>query len=241
VTRFGTLTLLLAAIVLAGCIPYSTVSINGSGNVVTRKEAIAGFDQVDVSHAFQVDVIQGNTFRVVIRVDDNLVQHLNVVRQGNTLKIGLKPGRTYNIGRATMQAEVTMPQLTGLELSGASQGRVAGFESTKDVKLALSGASSLEGSINAGDAGFDVSGSSQVALRGSAQDVKIDASGASRVDLADFSVANADVDASGVSQVTVHVSGRLDANASGASSVHYLGNPTLGVTSTSGGATIERR
>jgi hypothetical protein len=48
------------------------------------------------------------------------------------------------------------------------------------------------------------------------------------VDLSAFSVVDANVEASGASQVTVNVSGRLDVDASNASHVTYLGSPTLG-------------
>ena len=76
---------------LGGIAPGDARTIRGSGNVVTQEEAITGFDSLDVSHGFQVDVRQGDTFGVVIRVDDNLVEHLRVLKQGSTLKIGLKP------------------------------------------------------------------------------------------------------------------------------------------------------
>ena len=67
---------------------------------------------------------------------------------------------------------------------------------------------------------FDLSGSSNVTLTGSAQDVTIDASGSSDVDLTDFFVADADVEVSGSSTAIVKPSGRLGADASGASHVY---------------------
>ena len=102
-----------------------------------------------------------------------------------------------------------------------------------------SGASQLLGDIEAGDVRFDVSGASEVNVSGSAQTVTIDASGGSSVTLADFPTTDATVGASGNSRVTVNVSGRLDADASGASHVHYLGDPTLGAIDTSGASSVE--
>jgi hypothetical protein len=52
-------------------------------------------------------------------------------------------------------------------------------------------------------------------------------------------VADADVEASGASKATVNPSGRLDADASGASSIYYLGSPTLGKIDTSGSSTVK--
>jgi hypothetical protein len=229
--------LFLAVTLLAGC--SNAISIAGSGDLVTREEAIAGFDKVDASHSFKVEVRQGEAFSVIVRVDDNLVKHLRVVKQGSTLKIGLKPNRIYNIRRATMQAVVTMPELTGLDLSGASQARVTGFKSTQALDVDLSGASHLRGDIEAGNARFDLSGASEATLTGSAQDVTIDASGASEIDLTDFPVADAKIELSGGSEAIVKPSGRLDVNASGGSDIYYLGSPTRGEIDTSGGSSVK--
>lgn len=224
---------LLLVPLLAGC------ALIG-GNVVTREEAITGFDKVDVGYAFQVDISQGDTFSVVVRVDENLVEYLEVVKEGNTLKIGLKPGWEPRQAR-TMQAEITMPELTGLILSGASRGTITGFKSAEGLSLNVSGASSLQGDIEAGDASFSASGSSKVTLNGSAQDIMIDASGSSEVNLGSFLVNDANVKADGASNVTVKPSGKLDANASGASRIYYLGSPTLGKVDTSGGSSVQAK
>jgi len=216
-------------------------TITGSGNVVTREEPITDFDRVDVSHAFHVDISQGDTFSVVVRVDDNLVEHLEVVKRGETLKIGLEPGLTPSMQDATMEAEVTMPEMVGLELSGASHVAVTGFESTEPLDVNLSGASRLRGEIDAGDATFDASGASRVMLNGSARNVSVEGSGASQIDLSDYSVADAKVKLSGASAATVNASGTLDVDASGASDVYYLGSPTMGDIEMSGASSVKRK
>ena len=226
---------MLMAILLTGC---GQSPITGSGNVVTQEEAISGFDKVEVSHAFKVNISQGETFSVVVHIDDNLLQYLEVVKQGSTLKIGLK---TERISRDTIrEAEVTMPDLTGLDLRGASQVIFTGFKSTNALNLDLSAASHLRGDIEAGDTQLDVSDASQVTLRGSAGDVTMDdVSGASTVDLADFPVVNANVTARDTSVITVNASGTLDVDASGASEVYYVGNPTLGTVNTADDSKVE--
>jgi autotransporter translocation and assembly factor TamB len=226
----------LVAVLLSGCIP---TTITGSGNVVTQEESLSGFDSVDVSHNFEVSITQGESYSVVIRVDDNLVEHLDVGVQGSTLKIGLMDNRDYTILNATMEAEVTMPVLTGLELSGNSHAAITGFAFTGDFTVDLSGNSSLKGDIEADDVNFDLSGNSEFTLSGSGGDANISLSGNSVIDLSDFPVADVNIDASGASTATVNVSGSLDVDASGASNVYYLGNPSLGTIDTSGGSSVE--
>ncbi len=222
---------------LSGLIPASGDVIQGSGTLVTEEFDLSGFDMVDVSHAARVTISQGDTFSVVVSIDDNVLEYLQVEKQGSTLKIGLDPRHNYRDTRAT--AEVTMPELTGLALSGASRGTIGGFKSSRDLNVDASGASRLSGDIEAGDARFELSGASRVTLTGSAEDLVIGASGGSTVDLADFLVADANVEASGASDVTVNASGRLDVDASSGSRVTYLGSPTLGTIDSSSGSSVE--
>ena len=98
-----------------------------------------------------------------------------------------------------------------------------------------------DGQIDAGDLRADVSGASRLELSGQGQDGRINVSGASQANLADFAMQNVDVEASGASRAEVNVSGRLDAQASGASTVGYTGNPTMGRIETSGASNVRER
>jgi hypothetical protein len=236
--KFKFFILFIALAMLFGC---AQIPITGSGNLVTQEEPIIGFDKVDISHSFEVDISQGESFSVIIRIDDNLVEHLQVVKEGSSLKIGLDPNRNYTASKATMTAEVTMPELTGLDLSGASHATISGFKSTNDFSVDLSGASSLVGDIEAAKTSFDLSGGSDANLSGSGQKTTIDAAGSSQIDLSNFLVADVMVNASGGSTATVNTSGRLNADASGASQVYYLGDPILGEIDSSGSSSVERR
>jgi hypothetical protein len=221
---------LVLVALLAGC---TLIPISGSGKIVTREETFTGFDKLDISWDWTVDVRQGETFSVVVRVDDNLVKYLQVIKEGNTLKIGLMPDQDdrlwdqvyYQVGdfrNATRQAEITMPELAGLDVAAGCDVAVTGFESTKSLEL-------------------DVFRGSHVTLTGSAGDVTIDAFRGSEVDLSGFSVVNANVKARDGSEVTVNVSGRLDADASGGANIYYLGSPTLGKIDTSGASSVKRK
>jgi len=154
------------------------ISINGSGKVVIQEETITEFDKVNVSDVFKVNIRQGDAFQVVIRIDDNLIQYLEVIKREKTLKIGLDDSHNYDVKKdyTTLQADVAMPGLIGLDLSLAGECTLTGFKSTKELDVKMSGTSTLRGDIEAGDVRFDVSWASGVVLSGSARDVAIDAS-----------------------------------------------------------------
>jgi hypothetical protein len=140
-----------------------------------------------------------------------------------------------------MEAEVRLPNLREVSLSGASTAHVSGFESEGGLNIDLSGSSELFGDILAGDARFDLSGASEVELLGTCAHLKIDASGSSRVYLQEFYADSVDVFASGASKVYVLTDGRLNVDASGGSDIVYDGSAELGSIDTSGSASVEER
>jgi hypothetical protein len=216
-------------------------SVTGSGNLVTLEQPFEDFQRVDISHAFQAEVTQGETYSVVVTIDDNLAEYLDVRVVGDTLQVGFDRNGPFTMRNTTMRAQITMPELTGVASSGASQVRVSGFASDKDLSVDVSGASTVRGQIDAGDLRADVSGASRLELTGQGKNGDITASGASQANLSGFRMEDVTADASGASRAEVYASGRLDAEASGASTVLYSGDPTLGRTNTSGASTIRAR
>jgi len=239
---------------LVGCVEGV---VKGSGNLDTQEFNFSDFTHVEVGSAFEVEIVQSDSYSVSVTADDNLFDYILVSKQGTTLKISLKTAQYID---TTTRAEISMPQLHSLELSGATHGTVSGFSSTESLEVELSGASSLDlaemsagdvefdvsgaskvtGDITASDAKFDLSGASTAQLEGSASDIIVKASGASRVELAGFPVNNADINFSGASTGTVNLDGRLDADLSGASKLSYIGEPTMGTINTSGGSTLSK-
>jgi hypothetical protein len=237
---FGYLFVLLLLSISCSLIP-SIDRIRGSGNVITVERDFDGFDRLEISHAFSAEITQGRQFEVVIRLDDNLEDELDVRLSGSTLKIGLQSNRTYNFGGVTLEVTVTMPELRGLSLSGASNADLAGFSSIESLSLDVSGASTVRGEIDTGDLTVDVSGASFVNLAGEGDNLDCEASGASTIDLEDFTVHDVQSQLSGASKLTVNMDGTLDADLSGASNLIYYGDAQLGNIDTSGASSIDGR
>ena len=105
----------------------------------------------------------------------------------------------------------------------------------------LSGASEVSGYLQAISCDIELSGASEIDLNGSGGDIRLDASGASQIEMASFTVDDADIDLSGASDASLNINGRLDVSLSGASSLEYSGNPTLGDFDLSSGSELERQ
>lgn len=226
--------------------------VKGSGDIVSLELDFDDFTRVVLTHAARGTIAQGDEYRVVIRIDDNIMDRLRVnhakvhvegdiaraggTRSGDELKIGLENGSYSDI---TLEIEIAMPNVTGLGLSGAARAEIADFEVAQAVHFDLSGASRLSGTINTGPLNCRLSGASRLQLSGMGDALVAHVSGASRLQLGDFVCADADVDLSGASRGTVHIQGKLDARLTGASSLNYKGNPTLGSVSTSGASALQ--
>ncbi len=246
---------------VSGCIPGVGPTVTGSGKTAAWDFDYRDFTKVEAGYAFDVDIVEADSYLVRVTVDDNLYEYLDISKQGDTLRIGLKPNYDYNYRNITRKATINLPDLEKLGLSGASKAKVEGFGSSHAVDFDLSGASNADissmkagntnfklsgaskasGSIEMADGRFNLSGASSLELEGSANDIDIEASGASHVRLSDFSVLDAEVNLSGASNGTINASGRLDGDLSGGSKLNYMGNPTLGSISTSGGSTISQK
>ena len=227
--------LLTAVALLPAC---STVSpLSGSENVITKEMAFSDFTSIDISSAFEVEIIQSDTYSIIITAADNLFDNLKVRQQDDTLKIYMDP--FYSNITSTKKAKITLPELNKLNLSHKTSGTVNGFHSSDDFNLTLSTGSKLSGDLEAGISEFVISSGSSITLEGSADNITIDASSVSTANLEDFTVNNATVNLSSGSRATLNATGQLDVELSSGSTLHYLGDPTIGNISISSGSTMK--
>ncbi|MFC2032451.1 head GIN domain-containing protein [Chloroflexota bacterium] len=223
---------IIAAVLLIACITSGLfagctgVRVLGSGNLINKTYEFSDFTGVKAGNGFQVELIQSDIFSIEITVDDNVMEHVEINKSGSSLTIRAKGNRSFR--SVTLKAEVTMPDIRKLELSGGAHANFTGFSSSNDLSINISGGSHLNslgtpGDITVGDANFNLSGGSHVTLSGSAASLDINGSGGSHFNLEDFSVSNASIKLSGGSHATVDVNGTLDADISGGSRVSYVG------------------
>ena len=214
------------------------IVIKKSGVLVTKEYPFTDFSQLEIG-MFDVEVRQGEGYQVVLEMDKNLLDHVQVTQEGETLRIGLDPSEGYQMEDVHKRAEITMPTLTGLTMGLVDDGQVTGFRSEDALVIGL-GQSSLRGEVQAGDLEITAQVACTVNLGGSAGDVTVKAAVDSDVDLSELECQNAVVTAEVGSQVTVYPTGRLDAEAN-ASTVWYIGDPTLGEIKSKLGGSVEKQ
>ncbi|MGI8555478.1 MAG: head GIN domain-containing protein [Pyrinomonadaceae bacterium] len=196
----------------------SMSSIQGSGNAKQETRNLAGFNEIEAGGAVNTEITVGQDFSVIVETDDNLLQNIKTDISGDTLKI-------YSEGRISpktkINIKISMPTLTKIDLSGVSTA----------IATNLKG-DSLE---------LKASGAARIKIDGETKDLSAEASGASKIIAENLKTENADVDASGASTITVSPSGDLKADASGASSVYYTGEPKNIEKDSSGASSVKKK
>jgi eukaryotic-like serine/threonine-protein kinase len=199
----------------------SGAMIEGSGRRATKVVDIKDFNAIRIERLIAADVTRGESFKVTLTADDNMLDRIETNREGSTLRIRLAEGN-YRLAEPP-RVSIIMPALEEIDIAGAARATIQGFASDRPFHARMSGASSLEGSIRAGDVDFDINGASTLKLGGSARGARLLASGASRFELADWKVEGEKltIDVSGASSVRFRGSAKAAVlKAEGASQLH---------------------
>ena len=206
------------------------------------------FNKLDLSHTVKAKVVKSDSYKVEVTLPTELKQYLKVYVKDGKLRIGMNEDFTANVQRKyrnwTCTAEIFMPELRELEMSGASE-----FECEdtfdlrgKEFSLDLSGASNLKSlNVNGGDLDAEISGASSYKFSGNFGKAELDLSGAANgrfevnADDLEFDVSGAgktklsgdfgkiSLDASGACDIVLEGNvGRLEVDASGACNVRAM-------------------
>ena len=180
---------LIWSVFFASCSGVSDeVVIHGTGEVLAQEYDISSFEELEISHFFEVEVIQGDLFQVVAETTEELEPYVEIVMKGKTLRIGMKAGYRYNFENATHRVIVTLPVPTRLSASGMCEVNIDEYLHAGELILVITEFSSLAGVVNVGRMEIEASEFAKVRLQGSAHQVKVDSSWNSSVNLDNFTI-----------------------------------------------------
>ncbi len=216
---------------------FVTLSSSFAGDK-TQSYDYKGFHKVSVGYGMQVDISQSDNYRIEVNADERDFQYLRVEKDGDELEFYINRNNYHK--RGDIYIKITMPELTGIDLSGGSIGDITMNVSSENFEGDLTGGSILKGGLQCANIEMGLSGGSQVTLKGSGKDTEIDGSGGAIFNLRDFKVQNADISLSGGSIVSINMNGKLTASQSGGSQITYYGKADIVSTSFSGGSGIRK-
>ncbi len=192
--------LVMLSVTMLGC-RFS--GVRGSGDLEDDTRTFESFSALEISGAYEVNVIMGDENKVHISADDNLIPLIKTKVQGSTLSIYSKKDLRP---REDIVITVTTKELESIESSGASEITATEIDCKKFI-VSLSGAG-----------GISLSGKSDI--------LEISMSGAGNIDSKYLIADNVYISVSGVGDATVYAANTLKAEVSGVGNIEYLGNPS---------------
>ncbi|MDR3691297.1 MAG: DUF2807 domain-containing protein [Fimbriimonas sp.] len=241
----------VAACVAAGCSIVTrgmaivgNNSFKASGPITKQDRKVGSFAKVEAGSVFEVDITVGSRASLTLEAPKTLIPHLTSSVRNGTLSLGVDVPFSTSGGQKLL-AHITVPHLTGVSISGAGRLIVTGNIQEPTFVADASGASHLTFSakvrtmkiqvdgaakawikdLEANSLELQTSGAAQCTLNGTVKSSTIEADGASGVRAKALTTDQATVSCNGSSNAELSVVSQLKADASGASSIHYFGNP----------------
>jgi uncharacterized protein YajQ (UPF0234 family) len=211
----ATLLSLLVLFMLSGC-KFDRVA--GSGSSKIDKRSVPAFTKVDISGAYEVEIVAQKEQSVEIEGDDNLLPLIKTEVRNGMLEISNEKSIST---KNKLRVRISVQQLDGIETSGASN-IVATNVKSDDFKIESSGASELK-------------------VSGEARALSIHSSGAGTIGTKDLHAEKVSVSSSGAATAEVYATEEVTASVSGGSSVDYYGNPKNVKEEKSGAGTINKK
>ncbi|KTB47686.1 head GIN domain-containing protein [Dehalogenimonas alkenigignens] len=213
---------------------------------MARKEYdFSGFTEVEARNALKVEIRRADTYSIAVEADEEVLNDIKLTVAAGRLTARLEArwghlGLLFK-GSPTPKVLIAMPSLQAVEFAAASRGEITGFAGGGLFKVELAGASKLSGDVACGTLEIMAGAASHVELTGKADSAAVELSGASNANLEKMSLGDAKVKLGGASTATLNLTGKLDADVTGASSLRWLGTPEMGNIKITGASSFSRK
>lgn len=187
---------------------WNRQSVSGTGGAVTQTLDIDNFNKLGVALNAKVILTQGNTQKVTVTGQQNIIDIIDKEVDGGSWDIGFpKEYKVKNYDKLTIN--ITMPSFKALAIAGSGEIETNGnFSGLGNVNMAIAG-------------------SGDIAVAGSAQHIHLEIAGSGSIDVAGLTSTDCEVEIAGSGDCQVNVGGKLDVSIAGSGSVRYKGSPSV--------------
>lgn len=225
-----TLVKILITLVLALFVSSCAFDVNfgdgkkGNGVVVDEPRNITEqFTEVYASEGIDVFVTQADDFSISVEADENVIDLIGTDIQNGRLKIHA----IENIGRATKNVYVTLPNITSLQTSSGADLVTKNMIRADKIELEASSGSDLHAEVTANEVVAETSSGADIKVSGTTESLYADASSGSDIRARDLLAKRCNADASSGADISVNVSESLVADASSGADISYTGEASV--------------
>jgi len=217
-------------IILSAFIAVITVATGFSNgqSIVKETRDITGFTKVSFGVSGNLYINLGPEFKVVLEGEKALLDDIVTEVSGSKLVIKKENWRLNMNEKVTVY--ITMPEITGLGVSGSGKAEIKDPVKAEDLNLSVSGSGKLYTTdIVATEINCSISGSGDIFLGGSGNVTRADISisGSGNYMGEPLKIGSAEISISGSGSCSCNVTESLRTSVSGSGNVTYLGNPKI--------------
>jgi len=220
--RVRLLAVALAALGAWGCDEVVT----GSGHVIEEERGVRGFDGVRLDAEGDILLAQGETERVVIEAEDNLVAELVTEVVAGKLVIRTRPDIELDPTRPIIY-RVTMADIRLLAIDGSGSVFADGIE-TDELELAIDGSGNITlEALRANRIQTSIDGSGDIALLGVVDTELVEVDGSGNYDALELQARSGHAAIDGSGDVRLYVTDELSVDIDGSGDVLVKGEPRM--------------
>ncbi len=172
---------------------------------VTEELTLSDFDRIEVSGVYDLAVTVGDDFRVRLSGPSKEVARVEASVSKGVLELSQKDRGGWGRKRQGIDAEISLPVLNGVEISGVVDANIDGVDA--DVfELAISGVGDVD-------------------ISGTCDELDASVSGVGDLDADELQCRKVEINVSGVGDASVYAAEAVNARVSGMGDIDVYGSP----------------
>ena len=186
----------------------------------TQNREVKSFKKIEVSGATTVVYTQSDTLVLKVVADKAEINNVYTTIEGDVLSIKAKGSFSH-----PYKVYVFANSLNQLTVSGASKFSTENVIKGDSLSIDASGACAIYMKVSMSNLDATISGASSVTFEGNTKTLHSNVSGASSLKAYKLNASTTDIKASGASTAKVFAADKINANATGSSTIKFKGEP----------------
>ncbi len=228
---FFAISLLLSSCLFLG-------GVTGNGKVAEQSRTVSSFDEIKVSRGLNVYINQGESPKVVVTADENLLNLIETKVKNGVLEITA----SQNIRQAkSKKIFVTVSKISKIGATSGSNVYSETILESKNLELTGSAGSNIKLMLRAENLKVSASAGSNFKLEGTTAYLNAKASAGSNIKAEELTSNKSELKTSSGANIWITAKESFSGKASSGGNIFYYGNPSsLDVEKSSGGNIIKR-
>lgn len=199
--------------------------ITGEGASVVKEIDLATLEGIALSIGANVYIRQGNSQKIEIKAQQNIIDNIKREVNGGVWKIGFDENvKKHN----PITIRMTVKSLEKVVVTGS--GDVTGegaFTKASDMTLSVSGSGGIDLELETGELTCRITGSGDIDAAGNADRQDITITGSGNLESRGLETNDCEVTITGSGDAAVHVKSNLEVRITGSGDVYYKGDPNV--------------